>query len=224
MRDLDYMLRPEMTSNLNLSVMLNDRDHLGTQQSRGVNEQEPNRPRPDNCDRVSSGNARLFDSKHDAGQRLRERSVLKRNLIGHIERVLCHDAGWNAKELGVRSVVEEQVFTKVLLAVKAEITFVARRRIERNNAIAWGELEDALSNRRDHPRQLMPKRKRWRAHASVIAATIDLEICAASQSSLDANHDLPALGLRDRHTLDAQVFPAVQHGGAHGRIHAGTAI
>ena len=94
---------------------------------------------------VSPGRgSRILKSVHGAGQRLSQRGVLQRHMIGNMKRVLGDDARGNADELGVGAVVEEQIVAEILLAALAEVALAAGRGVERHHAVAGSEIRRRL--------------------------------------------------------------------------------
>ena len=64
---------------------------------------------------IAGTRARVLKSMHCASQRFGQRRVLQRNVIRHVKRILGHDAGRDAYELGIGAVVEEQIVAEVFL-------------------------------------------------------------------------------------------------------------
>src|SRR3984885_15016931 len=72
----------------------------------------------------------------------------------------------------------------------------------------------------DYPRQLMPKQRRRSDHPGMVAAAKCFQISTASESGMDADHDLPLTGGGDRNPFNPDVFFAVEHGSVHLTYHA----
>ena len=71
--------------------------------------------------------------------------------------VPLHDARGNANVLGVRAVVEQQVFAEILQTAAAEEAFLAGRRIGRDHALPNGEVGDILAYGDNIAGQFMPE-------------------------------------------------------------------
>ena len=137
-------------------------------------------------------------------------------MIRHKQRILGHDAGWNANELGIGAIVEEQIVAEIFLAARAEIALAAGRGVERHNAVAGRKIRDALAGFDHRSRQLVPK-ERWRHnHARMIAAAEDLQVGSAGERRTHADNQLAGPGLGNRNLLDANILAAVEDRGLHG--------
>ena len=161
----------------------------------------------------------FFEAANDAGQGFGESGVFEGNAVGNEQSVLLDDTGWDADVFGVGSVVEEEVFAEILLAVAAEETDVAGGRVEGNDPVAFAEVGDAGARLRRPLRRARGQRGWAAQHHGVVAAAVDLQVGAAGQGGADANHQFPGRGLGDRHLLQPKVFLAVQDRGRHLRDH-----
>ena len=170
----------------------------------------------DDGHRVAGMRMRVFESMHRAGQRLGQRGVLQRHMVGNVQRVLGHDARGNANELGISAVVEEQVVAEVLLAARTEIALSAGGGVERHHAVAGSKTRDSLAGLDDGSRQLVAKQRRRHNHARMVAAAEDLQVGAAGERRADADNQLTRPGLGNRHLLNANIFAAVEDCGLHG--------
>jgi hypothetical protein len=159
---------------------------------------------------------RLFEAAQDAGQGFGEGGVLEGDGVGDREGVFFDDACGDADELGVGTVVEEEVVAEVLLAVEAEEAGVAGCGVEREDAVAEGEPGDAFADLDDGSGDLVAEEAVEGEHLGVIAAAVDFEVGAAGEGGADAQDELAGAGGGDGHVLDAQVFLAAKNGGPHG--------
>jgi hypothetical protein len=71
------------------------------------------------------------------------------HVVGYVEGVLGDDARWNADELSVGSVVEEQVVAEILLSTLAKVTGATRCGVERDYTIAGRKVRDAQASLND---------------------------------------------------------------------------
>ena len=153
---------------------------------------------------------------HGAGQRLSERGVLQRHMIGNAQRVLGDDARRDADELGVGTVVEEQIVAEILLAALAEIALAAGSGVERHHAVAGSETVNSLAGLDDGSGQLVAEERRRNNHARVIAAAKDLQVGSAGERSAHLDNQFARRGLGTGTSLDANIFAAVEDCGLHG--------
>src|SRR5271157_4225014 len=156
---------------------------------------------------VAGVRARVLKAMHRAGQRL---------MIRYMQRILGHDAGRDANELGIGAVVEEQIVAEVLLAVSAEITLAAGGRVERDYAVAGCKTCDTLAGLDHRSRLLMTKQGRGHDHARMIAPAEDLQVCAACERRAHADDQLTGPRLGNRHVLNAYILAPVEDRGLHG--------
>src|ERR1019366_1553633 len=110
------------------------------------------------------------------------------------EGIFRHDARRNADELGVGSIVEEQVVAEVLLAAIAEIAVAAWGGVERHDAVTGSEVSDSLAGLHNGSGQFVAK-KRWRHdHARMIAAAEHLQVGSARERGAYADNQLAGRG------------------------------
>ena len=175
--------------------------------------------------------ARIFKPVHRAGQRLGQRGMLQRNVIGNTERVLGDDARRNANEFGIGAVVEQQVVAEVLLAALAEVALPAGRGVERHDAVAGRKSVDSLAGLDHRAGQLVPEQRRRHDHARVVAAPENLEVRSAGQGGAHLHDQFARSSVGYRNALDANVFAPMEDGGLHGgaavvdgALHRGPAV
>ena len=197
------------------------RDHAAAVEFRQLHEHQPDRPQADNRHGVARQRRRFFETADHARQRLHQRRVLVPHALGNYVGIALHDARWNFNVLGVRAVIEKQIFAKILQAAMAEETLSAGRRIGRHHPLPDRKLRHALAERHDIPRQFVPEHSRGHDHSGVIAAPEDLDVGAAGERHLYAYEDVPALNSRNSYRLYLQMLLAVKHGGHHVVIHLG---
>ena len=82
----------KLARRFNLAVVLDDRDRFAASQRGDVENHQPQRPAADDGDGVAGARMRVFKAVHGAGQRLGERCVLQRHVIGNDEGILGDDA------------------------------------------------------------------------------------------------------------------------------------
>jgi len=102
---------------------------------------------------------RILKAMHSAGQRLSQRGVFQGHMIGHMKSIFGHNTRRDANELGIGTVVEEQLVAKILLPTLAKIASAAGSRVERDNAVAVGKTGDALASLDDGSGQLVAKKR-----------------------------------------------------------------
>src|SRR5258708_37662851 len=88
---------------------------------------------------------RILKPVNRAGQRLSQCRMLERHMIRNMQCILGNDAGWNADEFRIRSIIEEQIVAKIFLAVSTEVALPARRGIESHHSIASEEVGDPFA-------------------------------------------------------------------------------
>ncbi len=208
----------ELARGFNLAVVLDDGDDFATGERGDVEHHEAERAAADDGDGVAGMGAGIFESMDGAGERLSERGVLQRNVVGNVKRVLGDDARGDADELSVGAVVEEQIVAEILLAVLAEVTLAAGSGIQRHHAAAVGETFNSLACLDDGSGQLVAEEGRRDDHAGMVAAAKDFQVCSASEGSADANNQLAGGGPRNRHVFNANILAAVEDRGLHGSL------
>ena len=105
---------------------------------------------------------------------------------------------------------------EIFLVAQAEITFAARRGVERHDAIAGREIRDALAGFDNGPCHFVPEERRRHDHARVIAAAEDLQVRSAGKRRADLDDQFAHCCLGNGNLLDAYIFTAVENGGLHG--------
>ena len=139
-RGLHHVRRAQLARRFHLAVVLDDGDHFAAGQRGDVQNHQAQRAAADDRDGVAGMRPRIFKSVHGAGQRLGQRRVFQRNVVGNMQRVLGDDARRNANELGIGAVVEEQIVAEIFLAALAEVALAAGRGVERDDAVAGSEI------------------------------------------------------------------------------------
>ena len=142
--------------------------------------------------------------------------MLEGDGAGDVKGVFFDDARGDTDELGVGAVVEEQVVAEVLLVVAAEEAGVTGRRVEGKDAVAEGKVGDAIADLDDGSGELVAEEAVKGKHPGVIAAAVDLEVCAAGKGGAHAQDQFTGTGGGDGDILDAEVFLAAKDGGSHG--------
>jgi hypothetical protein len=129
-----------------------------------------------------------------------------------------NDARGKPDKFGVRSIVEQQILTKILLAVLAKKAAVAGSRVRRNDTLSSAKLPNAFAYR-DHIASHFVTKERGRAdHFGVVAAAKDFYIGAASERRADAHQQFARADGWNGNRLEPHVFLAIQHGRLHIRI------
>ena len=168
---------------------------------------------------VSPGcGSRIFKAMHGAGQRLSQRGVLQRNVIGNVQGVLGDDARRNADELSIGAVVEEQVVAEVFLPTLAEVALAAGSGIQRHHAAAVGKTFNSLPCLDDGSGQLVAEEGRRHDHAGMVAAAKNFQVCSASEGGADADNQLAGGCPGNRHIFNANILAAMQDCGLHGSL------
>ncbi len=148
---------------------------------------------------------------HSAGQRLGQRGVFQRHMIGNMKRVLRYDARGNADELSVRSIVEEQVVAEILLPAFAKVAVTARRGVEGDYAVARHKPTSSSARFHNRSGKLVAKQRGRHDQARMIAATKDLQVRAAGQRRAHADDQLAWRRLRHGNPARS-VHPRVRGG------------
>jgi hypothetical protein len=146
--------------------------------------------------------------------------MLKGNFIRYQQCILFDNPCWNPNELGIGPVVEQKVLTQILLTVSAEKTCIAGSRIQSDNSVPAAKRRYTSPDFRYNPREFMAKRHRGLQHLGVITAPVDLKIRPASQSGSHMDNQLTRARLRHRHTLQPEVFLAIEHRCCHLSYHS----
>ena len=77
------MRRAQLPRRFHLAIMLDDRDHFASRQGSDVQNHQSQRTAADDCDRIAGTRPRILKAMHRAGQRLGQRRVFQRNMIGN---------------------------------------------------------------------------------------------------------------------------------------------
>ena len=154
---------------------------------------------------------------HGAGQRLSQRGMFKRNVVGNVQSVLGDDASRNADEFCIGAVVEEQIVAEIFLAVLAEITLPTWRRVQRYYAVAAGKAFDSLPCFNNGSGQFVTKECRRARSCGHGSRGEKLEVRSTGQSGADATISSPGAA-RERHVFNANILAAVQDRGLHGSL------
>ena len=208
----------ELARGFNLAIVLDDGDDFAAGERGHVEHHEAERAAADDGDDVAGMGAGVLKPMYGASQRLSERGVLERHVIGNVQGVLGNDARRDADELGVGAVVEEQIVAEIFLAVLAEITLTTGSGIKGHYTAATGETFNAFSNLDDRSCQLVAEECRGDDHAGMVAASKDFQVCSTSESGSYANNQFAGGGARNWHVFNANILPAVQDRGLHGSL------
>src|SRR5262245_45790433 len=111
-------------------------------------------------------------------------------MLGNLQQVLTHDAPGNTNELGVGSVVEQQIFAEIVPSPAAEAALQAWRGVGRHHAHSFVKTGDLRAYLLHDPCQLVPEDGGWRDHPCVSALAVYLQIRAAGERSLDTDQYL----------------------------------
>jgi len=174
-----------------------------------VHEHEADGAASDDDDGVSGLSVRFFETANDACQGLSESGVFEGDVGGHEQRVLLDDARGDGDEFGVGSVVEEEVVAQILLAAEAEIALVAWSRVEGNDPIADPKIPYAPADFVNNAGEFVSEGHGQGEHSGMIAATVNLQIGATGEGSLNANDDFSRTGYGYREALKAHIFATV---------------
>jgi hypothetical protein len=141
------------------------------------------------------------------------------HVIRYVKGVFCDDARWDTDELGVGAVVEKQVVAKIFLSAFAKVACATRCGVERDDTIAWSEIDDVRTDLNDGSGKLMAKQRWGYDHARVISAAKNLQVRSAGEGRADPDNQLPRSRLGDGHAFDAHVFASMENRGPHGCCH-----
>src|SRR5262249_15293662 len=120
----------------------------------------------------------------------------------------------------ISSVVEEEVFAKILLVARAVKTGLAGRGVQRNHPRALLEAAYTRPNFFNDAGEFMPEQRRRDNHSPMIAALVNFEIGPAGEGNLHFHQDLAILESRDGHPLNFHVLFAIEDGCCHFPVHA----
>src|SRR3984885_10520889 len=119
-------------------------------------------------------------------------------MIGNVKRIFGDNACGDTDELGVGTVVEEQIVAEILLAALAEEAVTAGGGVEGNDTIARHEVSDSFAGLHDGAGKLVSEERGRNDHARVIAAAKDFEIGAAGERRAHFDNELAGKGFRNR--------------------------
>jgi hypothetical protein len=162
---------------------------------------------------------RLFQPPHHASQRLNQRRILITNRRRNLIHIPLNDAGRDTNVLGVRSVVEQQIFTEILKPALAVIAIKTRSRVGGHDTLARTETLHIFAHRDDIAGQLMAEQSRRNNHSGVISATKHLHIRAARKRSPHTYQNIAPIDLRYRNRLYFQMLLPVEDGSHHLSFH-----
>ena len=165
---------------------------------------------------VAGAHFHFVNAAQHAGQRFDQRGALVVDRVRHFQHIFGDDAPGYAHVLGIRAIVEQEIFAKIFLAAAAMIAAEARRGVCRNHANAQAPARvNAFADRDHFADNLVPKNGGRTNHFCVIAALPDFQIGAIGESEAHAQQDFVGRERRHINFLDAQIFAAVKHGGGH---------
>ena len=176
-----------------------------------VHEHEANRTCTDDHHGVPGPGVRLLQAAYNTRKWLGKSGVFERNMSRNQQCVFSHDPGRDPDVFSVGSVVEQQIFAKVLLTAEAEEASIARRRIQRNDAIPFVESGDSLSNFSDYTGYLVAEQDGRLEHHGVIPTAVNFQIGSAGQSGTYADDQLTGLSAGNRNPFQAEVFLPIQN-------------
>jgi hypothetical protein len=153
----------------------------------------------------------FVETTHCASQRFNQGSILVLDAFRYDVGILLDNARRQPDELGVGSVVEEQVLAKVLLAMTAKVTLVTGSRVSGNNALAYTELSRVFAYRDYISGHFMAEQCGRTNHFGVIAAAEYLHIRAAGERGTDAHEKFSGTDGGDWYGLEANIFLAVEN-------------
>ena len=166
-------------------------------------EHQSDRPRAEDRHGVARGNARTLDTAQAAGERLEQRSHLRRESGGNVVEVHRRDPLGHHDPVRIRAGEELQL--EALLASRATVAAATRSGVGRHHPAPV-----------DEPAELVPEGRRRLAQEDRMAAAVRLQIRAVGQCELDLHEHLAWPRLRPRHVLDAQVTRRVEPRRLHG--------
>src|SRR5512141_1058002 len=112
-RDLNHVVATRFLCRIHLAVAFHYADHVATDKLCYLHEHQSDGAAADDGDCVTDLDLRLMESAQYASQRLDQRSLFVRDVRRDRQHVQVNDALWNLDVLGVRAVVEEQIFAKI---------------------------------------------------------------------------------------------------------------
>jgi hypothetical protein len=209
----------QLLCSLNLAVVLHDGDYFASSQGSHVQHHQAQWAAANNGYRVARMGSRIFKSMNRASQRFSQRSVFQGHMIGNVQRVLCDNARWYPNELGVCSVVEQQIVAEILLVAQAEVAFAAWCGVKRHHAIAGREIVYTFAGLDHGSRKFVTEERRGHNHPRVVSAAKNLQVRAAGQRRAHAHNQFAGRSFWNRYALDANILSPVEDRGLHGCRH-----
>ena len=136
---------------------------------------------------------------------------MRRDLIS----VALDDAGGDADELGIRAVVEQQIFAEIHFAAMAVEALQAGSGIGRHNTLARPKARDRIANRNHVAGEFVTEDRGRNDHAGVIAAAKDLDVGAAGERGAHADEDVAGPDGGNGNPFQLHVLFAVEYGREH---------
>jgi hypothetical protein len=126
-----------------------------------------------------------------------------------------HDTRRDANVLGVRAIIEEQILTKILLAVAAEEAMITRGGIGSDNALAGAKMENTFADGDHVTGHLMTEQGRRANHFGMIAAAKNLHIGSTREGGFNADKHFSRTNGGDRDRFEPNVLFSIQNGSLH---------
>jgi len=140
-------------------------------------------------------------------------------MFGDAIGIAFDNAGGDADVLGVRAVIEEQIFAEILKASFAEEAGEAGRGVGRDDAFPDGKAVYVFTDGDDVAGKLVAEDSRRDNHAGMISTAKDFDVGAAGQSNFHPNENVSAFDCRNVYRFYLQVFLAVKNGRHHAVVH-----
>src|SRR5579872_1057898 len=176
--DLYDLVRAHVLGSLDLAIALDDRDDVAADGASNLHEHESERPAAEDGDRVADLDASFVETAKNAGQRLGHGGIFEADVGRNDQHVGFNNAARHANVLSVSAVVEEQVFAEIFLVLGAVKAHLARGGVERDDAHALLEAVNSGSDLFDDAGQFVAEERGGNNHAGMVAALIDLQVCA----------------------------------------------
>lgn len=209
-------LRSEAKGLLQPGVVAANHRHPGAGLSGEGNGHEPDRTGAEHEQMFGGFELEIAQALDNAGQGFGEGRFSKRDVGGDREQVSGDDPGRDHNGFGVGAVQEEEVIAEVGLSDAAWMAGKAGGGIGGNDPGADGPTAGLRMDLGDDAGEFVSEGAGRGEHPGVITAAIDLEIGAAGEGGLDAEADFTGLEWGRDESLDADLFPAVEDGSAHG--------
>jgi hypothetical protein len=158
-----------------------------------------------------------LDPQQGTGERLGEGRARGGQARADRDQVAGHEARGQADVLTVGAVDEEQVLAEVGAPCAAEPALPARRRVGRHDPVALPDPGHAAADRGHHPGQLVAEDGGHVGDHHRVAAPQGLDVGAAGERGLYADHDTARLRLGHRDLLEPEVAGTVEDLRAHAR-------